>query len=253
MSAGIDRDEILRRFADWLDRALASEEPPAGVAAELLDSLTADGVPEDDSAGPTGSYALWSAMTALTQEVKLQGRAFRELHEALTAQPGRIADELRAALRERERETERRHRKETLGALIDVRDRLERGLAAVRSGIAKAAGKSWLARVLTPSGRGETEAVAAALAKGYRLTMEHIDQVLRDFGAGEIRCQGEVFDPRRMTAVDTEESDSVPAGAVIEVYRSGYEWNGEIFRPAQVKVACAPASGNNHGRSDRRD
>ena len=29
-------------------------------------------------------------------------------------------------------------------------------------------------------------------------------------------------------------------GTVLEIYRGGYEWNGEVFRPAQVKVfrAC---------------
>jgi molecular chaperone GrpE (heat shock protein) len=44
-----------------------------------------------------------------------------------------------------------------------------------------------------------------------------------------------------MNAIDKEESATVAEGTVLEVYRSGYEWNGEIFRPAQVKVACAPA------------
>jgi molecular chaperone GrpE (heat shock protein) len=42
-----------------------------------------------------------------------------------------------------------------------------------------------------------------------------------------------------MNAVDTQESGDVPQGTVLEVYRSGYEWNGEVFRPAQVKVSVA--------------
>ena len=29
----------------------------------------------------------------------------------------------------------------------------------------------------------------------------------------------------------------------VEVYRPGYEWNGSVFRPAQVKVARRPAGG----------
>jgi molecular chaperone GrpE (heat shock protein) len=44
-----------------------------------------------------------------------------------------------------------------------------------------------------------------------------------------------------MNAIDLEESEAVPDGTVLEVYRSGYEWNGEVFRPAQVKVSRAPA------------
>ena len=82
------------------------------------------------------SYALWSAMTALTQEIKLQGRAFQELNQSLSAQTEKIAAELRAVYAERERtmqrETERRCRREVLSALIDLRDRLGRGRESVR-------------------------------------------------------------------------------------------------------------------------
>jgi molecular chaperone GrpE (heat shock protein) len=49
-----------------------------------------------------------------------------------------------------------------------------------------------------------------------------------------------------MNAVDRAESREVPEGTVLEVFRSGYEWNGEVFRPAQVKVSCAPEAGNDH-------
>jgi len=38
-----------------------------------------------------------------------------------------------------------------------------------------------------------------------------------------------------MNAIDKEESVTLPEGTVLEVYRSGYEWNGEVFRPAQVR------------------
>jgi len=79
------------------------------------------------------------------------------------------------------------------------------------------------------------------LKKGYELAIERLDQALEDFDARQIPCQGQVFDPRRMNAVDRQESSAVPEGTVIEVYRSGYEWNGDVFRPAQVKVSCAPA------------
>ena len=44
-----------------------------------------------------------------------------------------------------------------------------------------------------------------------------------------------------MNAIESEESATVSPGTVLEVYRSGYEWNGEVFRPAQVKVSRAPA------------
>jgi molecular chaperone GrpE len=90
------------------------------------------------------------------------------------------------------------------------------------------------------AGRVET---IDALVRGYELGVQRLDQTLGEFQAREIRCEGEVFDPRRMNAIDSEESTTVPEGVVLEVYRSGYEWNGEVFRPAQVKVSRAPVAG----------
>ncbi len=44
-----------------------------------------------------------------------------------------------------------------------------------------------------------------------------------------IDCQGRKFDPRRMNAVDVEETEDAEEGTVVSVYRMGYEWNGELF------------------------
>ncbi len=250
----LSRDEIIRRFESWLDAALSAEPAPDGIDAELLAAITA----QPSAGGPDcDSYALWAAMTALTQEVKLQGRAFKDLDDTLGGQPGRIAEEVRAAYREREREvrreTERQCRKEALQALIDLRDRLGRGLESVRKGeaeIAKSAQRGWLAGLFSGPAhrqtRDKTQGTIAALIRGYELGLERLDQALEESNAREIRCQGEIFDARRMNAVDREESSRVPEGTVLEVYRSGYEWHGEVLRTAQVKVASAPANGSGH-------
>jgi molecular chaperone GrpE (heat shock protein) len=306
------REEILRRFEEWLDGALGAEDPPRGVDAELLAALA--GANEGGTRPePADAYSLQAAVTALAQEVKLQGRSFKELNETLGSQAERMSERERDLLRESERrETERRCRKEILGVLIDLRDRLGRGLESVRAAEAempKTAPRGWLARWFgrPRSPEGEDPAAAAppgtsarprsrvgddpagatsagtsarprsrvgddpagatsagtsarprsregddpagatlaALKKGYELGLERLDQTLWESNAREIPCQGLPFDPRRMNAVDRQESSTVPEGTVIEVYRSGYEWNGEVFRPAQVKVACAPAGKEN--------
>jgi molecular chaperone GrpE (heat shock protein) len=246
----MDRDDLLRRFERWLDDALAVEDPPAGIDAAMLETL-AEAKDEDDATDrPSDSYTLWAAMTALTHEVKLQGRAFKELHNTIGTQTSRMADEIRAAYHERERdvqrETERRIRRDSLAALIDLRDRLGRGLESVRaveSEISRRAGQSWLARVFTTPREEPDAEKLAALTKGYELGLERLDQTLGELNAYEIRCEGQPFDPRRMNAIDKEESAELPEGTVLEVYRTGYEWSGEVFRPAQVKVSCAPPAG----------
>ena len=183
-------------------------------------------------------------MTALTGEVKLQGRAFKELHNTLVTQTSRMAEEIRAAYREREREVqreaERRSRRDVLAALIDVRDRLWRGVESARAverETSSGTGRRWWTRAFAPAAEDPNAAKLAALRKGYELGLERLDQTLAELNAHEIRCEGQLFNPRRMNAVDKEESTLVPEGTVLEVYRSGYEWNGEVFRPAQVKVS----------------
>lgn len=255
MTAPISRDQILRRFEDFLDRATASEEPPRGIDAEIMSAL------EDHTTGDSSaldrrcdSYALWGAMTALAQEVKLEGRAFKELNDTLTSQANRIGEELRAVYRDRERElqreAERRCRREVLGALIDLRDSLDRGIQSARtSWTGDPVPQGWYARLGSSLGllkqNGDASGTVAALIKGYELGLDRLNQTLEDFNVKEILCAGQPFDPRRMNAIDKEESAAVPEGTVVEVYRSGYEWNGEVFRPAQVKVACAPVANSN--------
>src|ERR1035438_5961195 len=159
MTPGTDREEIVRRFEAVLDAALASENPPAGIDADILESVLNDSsdqaAKDQDNARACDSYALWAALTALTQEIKLQGRAFQELNHTLTAQTEKMADELRTVYGERERalrrETERRSRKDVLGALIDLRDRLARGRESARvreEEIAAADRAGWLPRML---------------------------------------------------------------------------------------------------------
>jgi len=246
MTAGMDRDQILRRFEALLDTALAVEEPPTGIDAEILASVMAG---DENDNRRIDSYALWTAMTALTQEIKLQGRAFQELNHTLTAQTEKIAEELRAVYAERERtvqrETERRCRKEALRALIDLRDRLVRGRESVSAREAEMAAMprpGWWARVFGKRTDDPASGAVSALIRGYELGVERLDQTLDEFNAREIRCHGESFDPRLMNAIESEESATVPAGVVLEVYLSGYEWNGELLRPAQVKVSREPVN-----------
>lgn len=245
-TGSMSRDEIVRRFERWLDEVLLAEEPPEGLDAELLAALTSDhSDPHDDA--HTDSHALWSAVTALTQEVKLQGRAFKELHTALDTEAKRSAEEVRAVYRDREREiqrdAERRCRKEILSALIDVHDALGRGVESVRaveSDFRKRPPRHWLSRFVKASDEDVTAETLSALTKGYELGLGRLDQLLEDCNVHEIVCEGEPFDPRRMTAIDREPSADVPESTVLEVYRNGYEWNGDVFRAAHVKVSCAP-------------
>ena len=273
----IDREMVLRRFQAWLDRALAEESAPEGIAAEVLSALET----EADHPGERRSdqYSMWAAIIALTQEVKLQGRSFKQLsdtlapvadliprvdsvldahREALDA-AGRMADQQGAtsALRDREirDEAEDQTRREVIDALLDLRDRLGRGfesLEADGAAISEALQPRWM-DALVPRRRSTLQQALrslAAMQNGYALSVERLDELLEQYEVREIDCQGENFDPRSMKAIEREETNDVPQGTVVKVYRAGYEWNGEVYRAAEVKVACPPGG---FGRAARKD
>jgi molecular chaperone GrpE len=255
------REQIVRGFEAWLDSAIADEQPPQGLTAELLAALAnGDPLPPLESEQPGGCdlYSLWAAMTALTREVRLQGRTFKQLNETLS----QSAQSLEASAAEAQGGAEnasaeeariqqaesRQPRKQEvhipLNVLLDLRDRVERGGNTARNAAEELAPKRlprlarWL-RVGAGYAR-HTQEILAALSHGYSLTLDTLDEALVGSGVSRIACQGQIFDPQRMTAVDIDETTSVPEGTVVEVYRNGYEWNGEIYRSAQVKVARNP-------------
>jgi molecular chaperone GrpE len=217
----ISREDILHRFEQWLDSTLAPEGPPPGIPAEIL-----NGEENGAESTPTDLHAMWAAVTALTQEVKLQGRAFKQMSETLV------------------RETERRSRKEVLDALLEMRERLLRGLEAVRA--RDKLQPVFLDRIFRARwGKIQRSLdVVEALEQGQQLALQSLDDLLRQFLVTPIECEGEFFDPRRMNAVAVEETDAVMDGTVLAVYRTGYEWNGEVYRPAQVRVARSLAEGS---------
>jgi molecular chaperone GrpE (heat shock protein) len=258
-----ERERIVRGFEAWLDRAIADEQPPQGLTAGLLAALeNGDPIPPLDS-GQLGSsgcdlYSLWAAMTALTQEVQLQGRTFKQLNETLinsaqsleesTAEAkGSKKDEPAEEARIQQSEA-RQTRKQAihlpLDVLLDLRDRVERGRRTARNAAEELAPERLprLARWLGVGARyaNHTQEILAAISHGYSLTLDSLDETLVNSNVSRIACQGQIFDPQCMTAIDIQETSSVPEGTVVEVYRNGYEWNGEVYRAAQVKVARNP-------------
>jgi molecular chaperone GrpE len=263
------RERIVRRFQAWLDEVLSDEAPPEGLDAEILAELQSaqPADPDAPAQAPEDLGSLWSAMTALAQETKLQGRTFKQLHESLEALPASVRgvvsahgealaavrdaachmDDLREEQVRRAAETARQETEGKLvNVLLDVRDRLTRGADAAGRLLAAAGAESpnWLGRLLRP-GRGPARAAAAAeaLLDGCTLSLARLEEALGAIGVSESPCQGQPFDPERMTAAAVERTADVPEGTVVEVYRAGYQWHGRVHRLAEVKVARRPASG----------
>ena len=266
---------ILQRFAGWLDDVLAEEKPLAGVAAELLAELFDDKA-SDTIGSRTGAYDLhstWSVMTALTQEIKLQSRAFKQLSEKVAPFAGlgatidkllatnrealsdarRIAEEGRTDRTERETELKlaarNRSRRELTGVITEIRDSLVIGLRSAAESQRKLKedpNRSRLKKFFINKSAAQNHKleIVSSLKKGYQMGLDRIDEALQSLGVTEIVCEGKPFDARVMNAVDIQETGEVPDGTVLEVYRSGYMIDSEVLQPAQVKVARAPSQNN---------
>ena len=252
---GAVRERILQAFAARLDAALRDEAVPDGIPLELLREL-------ENAAEPSGElpqndfHAMWSALIAATQEVKLQGRAFAKLRESLEPLAAiapaleAVRNEMRdlagavGAAQEEERVRAERDmtahiQEEHLALLLDLRDRLKRGLENSERHLRTArqrARTGLFGRFLGHAGRDGLEAIEA-LQTGVRLAFDRLDDAVREMGVTEIDCVGQDFDPSRMCAVDVAKGGEGSEGQVLEVYRPGYERNGEVLRQAEVKVA----------------
>lgn len=241
-----ERERLVSNFAAWLDRALEDEQAPEGLTPELLTALR-DGelLPPLDATHAVGQgrdlYSLWSSMAILTQEVRVQGRLLKQLNETLARSGQNESASPDAEESQSEAAAGGRPRKQEIDLLLDLRDRIERGIATARDAAARSdpARLPRLARWLGV-GRGyarHMQEVFHALSHGYLLTLERLDEALVACGLDRIVCLNRLFEPQRMTVIDIEETGAVPEGTVVQVYRDGYEWNGKIYRTAQVKVA----------------
>jgi hypothetical protein len=78
--------------------------------------------------------------------------------------------------------------------------------------------------------------------RGFNLLREHFQLLLRDAGVIPIETVGHLFDPTKMKAVATEESDTANHNTVIEELAAGYYFKDEVLKFAEVKIAINKGS-----------
>jgi molecular chaperone GrpE len=91
-----------------------------------------------------------------------------------------------------------------------------------------------LERALTHAARDP-----ASVVEGIRMTHRQVLETLAGLGVRPLETAGEAFDPRYHEAVDVAASTDagVSPGTVIDELQRGYLLNGELLRPARVRVA----------------
>ena len=246
------RDALIAKFTDWLDAALEDESPPEGIDAALLAAV------EDSPLGEVpeacSEYDVWSSLTSLTQEVKLQGRTFRNLTDTVTPLQASM-DAIEASRSDLENNIKRAAEdavwRQVVDVFLDLRDRIARG----RAGLRDAAGRlretkerGRLLKWLPGARRAVADAAESvdAVEQGNALVLERIDEALARTGIQEIPADGCTFDSNTMKAIDVEIRGDLPEGTVFAVHRNGYAWRGETYRLAEVTVTRPAADGESN-------
>lgn len=100
-----------------------------------------------------------------------------------------------------------------------------------------------LDRALTESSPSHPE----PLREGVALTLQQMMEVLGREGLQEISAVGQPFDPHLHEAVETRWVEGFEEGVVLEQLRKGYLFQGQLLRPALVRVS---ARGGKAARKD---
>jgi molecular chaperone GrpE len=87
-----------------------------------------------------------------------------------------------------------------------------------------------------------TEEKESDFSKGMELIYSQFLQTLEDEGITKI-CSAGKFDPRLHEAVLAEESEKED-GTILQELQKGYVLSDRVLRPAKVKIAKNPCSGN---------
>ena len=232
--------QMLARFEQWLDQTLASEPPPRGVPEHLLNEAMAI-ASGNQPAAETDLYTLFAALTALTGEIRLQGRAFKQLTDLLSPladAPATLA-RLEEAIEAGSSDDPGISIDQVCAVMIDLYDRLQRGLQTCDEGIQSLTARTqsgWL-RHLFQDPASAAIAPVQAIRDASSLTLARLQAALQEWGVQRIGKIGELFDPERMTAVEARSAEHVTPGTVLAVQRSGYAIHGIVKATAQVTVS----------------
>jgi molecular chaperone GrpE len=71
---------------------------------------------------------------------------------------------------------------------------------------------------------------------------KQLEQIFSEFGVEKIKTVGEAFNPELHEAVSHDPSDSIPENEIITEVESGYMLQGQVLKPAKVKVSRGPSA-----------
>ncbi len=215
------KQALLDQFSAWLDAA----EPAATAETDETADL----------------YSIFVELAGMRSELRTESRLvkdaldqFRAVFETLQASQDTLRHELERARADSANAT-RAALRPLLLDVVDLRDRL---LAAVK--LAATPARPSLVDSLVDSLLRRRPPDGTAWQDGLRMTLRRLDQVLADRQVVPVALQGRPFDPHRARAVGTAADAGVAEGIVLEEIRTGFLWEDQVLRIADVIVSKRP-------------
>ncbi len=173
--------------------------------------------PGQEPHGETAATEPSAPQAESIDEVRAQVARYKEEAERNWQQFLRAAADLenykKQAARQRD-DAVQRARNSLLVVILAVADNLERALE---------------------HGQGPDE---SPIVEGIRMTYRRVLDLLANMGVRPMDAAGKAFDPRFHEAVDVAQAgQGVEPGTVVEELQRGYLLDGEVLRPARVRVA----------------
>ena len=169
----------------------------------------------DDPADSAEVLDQESALTALTAERDQLAAEKAEIYDRFLRGQAEFQN-LRRRIEKEKVEWHERAATEAVRTLLPILDDFERALRV------EGAGKEY--------------------GRGMELIFQRLFDALKKLGLEPIDSQGQPFDPHIHHAVEKQETEEAADDTVLEEYQRGYNFKGQLLRPAMVKVAVAPAS-----------
>lgn len=79
-------------------------------------------------------------------------------------------------------------------------------------------------------------------AVGFGMIRDQFKSILEQHNIFPFTSIGQIFDPLKHEAVESEESDKHPAGFITKEFMKGYKSGDRVIRVAQVKITKKPAA-----------
>lgn len=199
---------------------------------QYLEDADDEALEDDGDKREVDLYALFLELAALKSEVRIESRQVKEALDLFrgslaSVQAGHAAFAAEGAKRERE------VLRPLLLELVDLRDRMVDGLAALRHKLP-----------LKERLFGANMRFRSAVAEGHEMTLRRLDGLLAARGVRPIETMGRPLDPASMRAGGISSSKDVGHGIVTGELATGYRWEDEILRPAEVVVNKRSSEGH---------